>query len=252
MSGHSKWATIKRKKAKVDAQRGKIFTKLIREILTAAREGGGDQMNNARLRTAVQSARESNMPYENIERAIKRGTGELDGVSYESATFEGYAPGGIAILVTTLTDNRNRTSSEIRHLFTRYGGHMTEPNSVSYMFEKKGVIVVEQSQASEDKMYEIALDNGADDVRAEGGIYEIVCPPEAFESLRAKLKELSIPTQMAEVALYPKTAVKLDRDGAVKVLKLVAALEDLDDVQHVAGNFDISEDIMKAIEGELG
>jgi YebC/PmpR family DNA-binding regulatory protein len=252
VSGHSKWATIKRKKAKVDAQRGKTFTKLIREILTAAREGGGDLENNARLRTAVQSARESNMPFENIERAIKRGTGELDGVSYETATFEGYAPGGIAILVTTLTDNRNRTSSEIRHLFTRHGGHMTEPNSVSYMFEKKGVIVVEQAQASEDKMYEIALDNGADDVRAEGGIYEIVCPPEAFESLRVKLQEMKIPYQMAELSLYPKTAVRLDRDAAVKVLKLVSALEDLDDVQNVAGNFDISEDIMKAIEGELG
>jgi YebC/PmpR family DNA-binding regulatory protein len=252
VSGHSKWATIKRKKAKVDAQRGKIFTKLIREILTAAREGGGDVENNARLRTAVQSARENNMPYENIERAIKRGTGELDGVRYEAATFEGYAPGGIAILVTSLTDNRNRTSSEIRHLFTRHGGHMTEPNSVSYMFEKKGVIVIEGAQASEDRVFEIALENGADDVRAEGLVYEIVCPPEAFESLRGKLQEAKITWQMAEISLYPKTAVKLDRDAAVKVLKLVSALEDLDDVQHVAGNFDISDEILKAIEGELG
>jgi len=252
VSGHSKWATIKRKKAKVDAQRGKIFTKLIREILTSAREGGGDQENNARLRTAVQSAREANMPYENIERAIKRGTGELDGVSYETAMFEGYAPGGIAILVQTLTDNRNRTSSEIRHLFTRHGGHMTEPNSVSYMFEKKGVIVVEGTQTSEDKLFEIALENGADDVRAEGGVFEIVCPPDAFESLRAKLQEAKIATQMAETALYPKTAVKLERDAAVKVLKLVSSLEDLDDVQNVAGNFDISDEILKTIEGELG
>ena len=252
MSGHSKWATIKRKKAKVDAQRGKIFTKLIREILTSAREGGGDLENNARLRTAVQSARESNMPYENIERAIKRGTGELDGVSYETAMFEGYAPGGIAILVQTLTDNRNRTSSEIRHLFTRHGGHMTEPNSVSYMFEKKGVIVVEGTQASEDRVFEIALENGADDVRSEGGSFEIVCPPDAFESLRVKLQEEKIVYQMAELALYPKTAVKLDRDAAVKVLKLVSSLEDLDDVQNVAGNFDISDEILKAIEGELG
>jgi YebC/PmpR family DNA-binding regulatory protein len=252
VSGHSKWATIKRKKAKVDAQRGKIFTKLIREILTSAREGGGDLENNARLRTAVQSARENNMPYENIERAIKRGTGELDGVSYETATFEGYAPGGIAILVTTLTDNRNRTSSEIRHLFTRHGGHMTEPNSVSYMFEKKGVIVVDAAQASEDRLLEIALENGADDVRSEGGSFEIVCPPDAFEALRAKLQETKIAYQMAELALYPKTAVKVDRDAAVKVLKLVSSLEDLDDVQNVAGNFDISDDILKSIEGELG
>lgn len=252
MSGHSKWATIKRKKAKVDAQRGKIFTKLIREILTAAREGGGDLENNARLRTAVQTARESNMPYENIERAIKRGTGELDGVSYETATFEGYAPGGIAILVTTLTDNRNRTSSEIRHLFTRHGGHMTEPNSVSYLFEKKGVIVVDGAQASEDRLLEIALENGADDVRSEGGAFEIVCPPDAFETLRAKLQEAKVAYQVAELSLYPKTAVKVDRDAAVKVLKLVGSLEDLDDVQNVAGNFDISDDILKSIEGELG
>jgi YebC/PmpR family DNA-binding regulatory protein len=252
VSGHSKWATIKRKKAKVDAHRGKIFTKLIREILTAAREGGGDLENNARLRTAVQSARENNMPFENIERAIKRGTGELDGVSYETATFEGYAPGGIAILVTTLTDNRNRTSSEIRHLFTRHGGHMTEPNSVSYMFEKKGVIVVEGTQASEDRLLEIALENGADDVRSEGGVFEIVCPPDAFEPLRAKLQEEKIAYQMAEVSLYPKTAVKVDRDAAVKVLKLVSSLEDLDDVQNVAGNFDISDEVLKSIEGELG
>jgi YebC/PmpR family DNA-binding regulatory protein len=252
VSGHSKWATIKRKKAKVDAQRGKIFTKLIREILTSAREGGGDLENNARLRTAVQTARESNMPFENIERAIKRGTGELDGVSYETAIFEGYAPGGIAILVTTLTDNRNRTSSEIRHLFTRHGGHMTEPNSVSYMFEKKGVIVVEGTQASEDRVFEIALENGADDVRSEGGSFEIVCPPDAFEGLRAKLREEKIDCQMAELALYPKTAVKVDRNAAVKVLKLVSSLEDLDDVQNVAGNFDISDEILKSIEGELG
>jgi YebC/PmpR family DNA-binding regulatory protein len=252
VSGHSKWATIKRKKAKVDAQRGKIFTKLIREILTSAREGGGDLENNARLRTAVQSARESNMPYENIERAIKRGTGELDGVSYETAMFEGYAPGGIAILVVTLTDNRNRTSSEIRHLFTRHGGHMTEPNSVSYMFEKKGVIVVEGTQASEDRVFEIALENGADDVRSEGGVFEIVCPPDAFESLRAKLQEAKIAYQMAEVSLYPKTAVRVDRDAAVKVLKLVGSLEDLDDVQNVAGNFDIPDEILKTIEGDLG
>ena len=252
MSGHSKWATIKRKKAKVDAQRGKIFTKLIREILTSAREGGGDLENNARLRTAVQSARESNMPYENIERAIKRGTGELDGVSYETAIFEGYAPGGIAILVQTLTDNRNRTSSEIRHLFTRHGGHMTEPNSVSYMFEKKGVIVVEGTQASEDKVFEIALENGADDVRAEGGSFEIVCPPDAFEIAPREAAGGEDRHQMAELALYPKTAVKLERDAAVKVLKLVSSLEDLDDVQNVAGNFDISDEILKTIEGELG
>jgi YebC/PmpR family DNA-binding regulatory protein len=251
VSGHSKWSTIKRKKGKADAQRGKIFTKLIREIVTAAREGGGDSKNNSRLRVAVQSARENNMPYENVERAIQRGTGELPGVHYEAATFEGYAPGGIALLVTALTDNKNRTSSEVRHLFTRHGGHMGEPNSVSYLFEKRGVIVVEASQASEEKVFELALDNGADDVRSEGGVFEVVCAPEVFEPLREKFKGASIAPQLAEVSLYPKTTVKLDRDQAIKVLKLVSALEDLDDVQSVAANFDIPDEILKEIESEI-
>jgi len=251
VSGHSKWSTIKRKKGKADAQRGKIFTKLIRELVTAAREGGGDPKNNSRLRAAVQAARESNMPYENVERAIQRGTGELPGVSYEAATFEGYAPGGIALLVTTLTDNKNRTSSEVRHLFTRHGGHMGEPNSVSWMFEKRGVIVVEGSQASEEKVFEVALENGADDVRSEGGTIEVVCAPEVLEPLREKMKAASVPYTLAEVSLYPKSTVKLDREHASKVLKLVSALEDLDDVQHVAANFDIPEEILKEIESEI-
>ena len=175
MSGHSKWSTIKRKKAKVDAQRGKIFTKLIREIVVAAREGGGDPESNPRLRTAIQNAKENNMPMENIERAIKRGTGELPGVSYESCTFEGYAPGGVAILVEALTDNKNRTSAEVRHLFTKHGGHLGEPNSVSWMFEKKGIVVIDQSEADEEKVLEIALDNGAEDVKSESGVFEVLC-----------------------------------------------------------------------------
>jgi YebC/PmpR family DNA-binding regulatory protein len=252
VSGHSKWATIKRQKAKVDAQRGKTFTKLIRELVTAAREGGGDPGSNIRLRTAIQTARDSNMPKENIDRAIKRGTGELPGVSYESATFEGYAAGGVALLVNTLTDNRNRTSAEIRHLFTRHGGHLGEPGSVAYMFEKKGVIVIDASQASEDRVFEIALESGADDVRAEGGQLEVVCPPDKFEAVRAALAGEKIQSQLAEVSLYPKTTIRLERDGAVKVLKLVNELEDLDDVQNVAANFDIPEEILKTIEGEVG
>ena len=252
MSGHSKWATIKRSKAKVDAERGKIFTKLIRELVTAAREGGGDPTSNVRLRTAIQTARDANMPKENIDRAVKRGTGELPGVSYESATFEGYAAGGVALLVNTLTDNRNRTSAEVRHFFTRHGGHLGEPGSVAYMFEKKGVIVIEAGQASEDRVIELALETGADDVRTEGNQFEIVCAPDVFETIRAKFAEAQIPYALAEVSLQPKTTVRLDRDGAVKVLKLVNALEDMDDVQHVAANFDIPEDILKAVQGEVG
>lgn len=251
MSGHSKWSTIKRKKAKVDAARGKVFTKLIREIVVAAREGSGDTDSNPRLRTAIQAARESNMPAANIERAIQRGTGELPGVSYESHTFEGYAPGGIAVLVESLTDNHNRTSADVRHLFAKHGGHLGEPNSVSYMFESKGIIVIEQSQADEDKIFEIALDNGAEDVCSEGDVFEVLCKPDGFENLREKFKGAGIEMQLAEVSLYPKSTVTCDRNHAAKVLKLVNALEDNDDVQHVSANFDIPEEIMKEIEDEL-
>lgn len=251
MSGHSKWNTIKRKKAKVDAHRGKIFTRLIREIVVAAREGGGDQESNPRLRQAIQGARECNMPAANIERAVKRGTGELPGVLYESCTFEGYAPGGIAILVESLTDNRNRTSAEIRHLFTRHGGHLGEPNSVSYLFETKGIIVIDGAQADEEKILEIALENGAEDVRTEGDVVEVICAPEAFEDLRRSIESAGIAFQLAEVSRYPKTTVQLDRDHASKVLKLMSALEDNDDVQNVSSNFDIPDDVLKEIESEL-
>jgi YebC/PmpR family DNA-binding regulatory protein len=251
VSGHSKWSTIKRKKAKVDAERGKIFTKLIREIVVAAREGGGDADSNPRLRTAIQNARENNMPTANIDRAVKRGTGELPGVSYESYTFEGYAPGGIAILVESLTDNHKRISAEVRHLFSKHGGHLGEPNSVLFLFDSKGIIVIDESQAHEEAVFEIALDNGAEDIRSEGGVFEVICKPEDFESLREKFRDAGIAYQLAEVSLYPKTTVKLDRSQAVKVLKLVSALEDNDDVQRVSANFDIPDSVMKEIEGEL-
>ncbi|MBN1164906.1 MAG: YebC/PmpR family DNA-binding transcriptional regulator [Candidatus Krumholzibacteriota bacterium] len=251
MSGHSKWNTIKRKKAKVDAQRGKTFTKLIKEISVAAREGGGDQDSNPRLRTAVQNARESNMPVANVERAIKRGTGELPGVTYESCTFEGYAVGGVAVLVESLTDNRNRTTAEVRHLFSKHGGHLGEPNSVSYMFENKGLVVIGQSAAEEDRIYEIALENGAEDIRSEAGVFEVICAPEAFEEIREKFIDAGISWQLAEVSLHPKTTISLDLEQAKKVIKLVNALEDNDDVQRVSANFDISDDILEEIEKEL-
>lgn len=251
MSGHSKWNTIKRKKARVDAQRGKVFTKLIKEIVVAAREGGGDADSNPRLRTAVQSAREANMPAANIERAVKRGTGELPGVTYEACTFEGYAPGGVAVLVESLTDNRNRTTAEVRHLFSKYGGHLGEPNSVSYLFATKGLIVIEEGAASEEKIYEIVLENGAEDIRSEDGQYEIVCSPETFDDLRGKIVGSGIEYQIAEVALYPKTTIALDADLARKVLKLVSYLEDNDDVQRVSANFDIPGEVLAEIEGDL-
>jgi YebC/PmpR family DNA-binding regulatory protein len=251
VSGHSKWSTIKRKKAKVDAQRGKIFTKLIKEIVVAAREGGSDQNANTRLRTAVQNARDNNMPAANIEKAIKRGTGELPGVTYESCTFEGYAQGGVAILVESLTDNRNRTSADVRHIFSKHGGHLGEPNSVSWMFEQKGIIVIDGSNAEEETVLEISLENGADDVRSEGGVYEVVSSPHAYETLRERFLEKGIKPQLSEIGLYPKNTVKLDREHATKVLKLVNALEDNDDVQQVSANFDISDEILGEIESEL-
>lgn len=251
MSGHSKWSTIKRKKAKVDAERGRIFTRLIRELVVAAREGGGDPESNMRLRSAIQSARDNNMPQANVEKAIKRGTGELPGVSYESCTFEGYAQGGVAVLVESLTDNRNRTSAEVRHLFSKHGGHLGEPGSVSYLFTKKGIIVIDSASADEEKVFEIALENGAEDVRSEGNVFEVISGQEHFEELRDRFKEAGIAYQMAEVSLYPKTSIVLDRDHAVKVLKLVGALEDNDDVQRVSANFDIPEEIMSELEGDF-
>jgi len=251
VSGHSKWSTIKRKKAKVDAERSKIFTKLIKEIVVSAREGGGDQSANTRLRTAVQNARDNNMPAANIEKAIKRGTGELPGVTYESCTFEGYAPGGVAILVESLTDNRNRTSAEVRHASSKYGGHLGEPNSVSWMFEQKGIIIIDGNLAEEETVLEISLENGADDVRSEGGVYEVLSSPQAYESLRERFLEKGIKPQLSEIGLYPKNTVKLDREHAATVLKLVNVLEDNDDVQQVSANFDISDEILGEIESEL-
>ncbi len=251
MSGHSKWSTIKRKKGKADAERGKIFTKLIKEIVVAAREGGGDPDTNPRLRTAIHAARDANMPAANMDKAILRGTGELPGVVYEAATFEGYALGGVAVLVESLTDNRNRTTADVRHIFTKHGGHLGEPGSVSYMFESKGLVVIDQSAAKEDRIYEIALENGAEDIISEDDHFEVICPPEALEGIREGILAAGIEYQVAEVSLHPKITVGLDSDKAVKVLKLVAALEDNDDVQRVTANFDITDEILREIEDQI-
>ena len=251
MSGHSKWSTIKRKKGKADAERGKIFTKLIKEIVVAAREGGGDPDTNPRLRTGVQAARDANMPVTNIDKAIARGTGDLAGVVYESATFEGYALGGVAVLVESLTDNKNRTTAEVRHIFTKHGGHLGEPGSVAYMFESKGMVVIDQASAEEDKVYEIALENGAEDIKTEDDHFEIICSPESFEGVREAIVSAGIEYQVAEVSLHPTTTVGLESDKAVKVLKLVSSLEDNEDVQRVSANFDISDEILGEIEDQI-
>ena len=251
MSGHSKWSTIKRKKGKADAERGKIFTKLIKEIVVAARESGGDPDTNPRLRTAIQAARDANMPASNMDKAIARGTGELPGVVYEAATFEGYALGGVAVLVESLTDNRNRTTAEVRHIFSKHGGHLGEPGSVAYMFESKGLVVIDQAAAEEDRVYEIALENGAEDIISENDHFEVICPPEALEGIRDGILAAGIEYQVAEVSLHPKITVGLDSGKAIRVLKLVAALEDNDDVQRVSANFDITDEILREIEDQI-
>jgi YebC/PmpR family DNA-binding regulatory protein len=245
MSGHSKWSTIKHKKAAKDAKRGKIFTKLIKEITVAARLGGGDINSNPRLRTAVLTARSNSMPSENIERAIKKGTGELEGVAYEEVQYEGYGPGGVAIIAQVLTDNKNRTVSEIRRLFAKHGGNLGETGCVSWMFDKKGLLAVEKSQVDEEKLLEIVLDAGAEDVRDEGEIFEIVTPPEAFERVKERLDQEKIAVASAQVTLVPKSTVDVDEKHVEQVLKLTEELEDHDDVQSVSANFNIATELMQ-------
>ena len=246
MSGHSKWSTIKRKKEKTDSERGKVFTKVIKEITIAARVGGGDQGANPRLRTAVLAAKAVNMPASNIEKAIKKGTGELPGVSYEEVTYEGYGPGGVAVFLEVTTDNKNRTVAEIRHLFTRFGGNLGETGSVSWMFEKKGVIYVEKSKVkNEEQLLTVVLDAGAEDMSAENGTYKITTPPHDLENVKQALEKSQIPLTEAEVTMLPKSQIKLEGKDAEQMLKLMDALEDHDDVQKVYANFDISEEIME-------
>jgi YebC/PmpR family DNA-binding regulatory protein len=239
MSGHSKWATIKHKKGALDAKRGKIFTRLIKEIAVAAKNGGGDPDGNPRLRTAILAAKAENMPADNIKRAIQRGTGELEGVSYEEASFEGYGPGGVAVLVDVLTDNRNRAVSEIRHTFAKNGGNLGESGSVRFMFSKKGLIAVEKSAASEEKLMDIVLENGGEDLSDEGDTWEIVTDTGSFEAVAGAVKSAGIPTVMSEVTMIASTYTKLEGAAAAQMMRLLDALEDLDDVQNVHSNVDM-------------
>ena len=243
MAGHSKWANIKHRKGAQDAKRGKIFTKLIKEIITAARIGGGDIDSNPRLRSAVMAAKGENMPKDNWERAIKKGTGELEGVNYEEATYEGYGPGGAAIFVDALTDNKNRAVSEIRHAMTKHGGNMGENGCVAYMFDKKGYLVVEQSAAEEDALMEIALEAGAEDVREDGSNFEIITAPEEYETVKEAIDTAPIAAIAAEITMLPQTMTALDGKDALKMIKLIDALEDCDDVQKVYTNADIPDDL---------
>ncbi|MBK6723020.1 MAG: YebC/PmpR family DNA-binding transcriptional regulator [Acidobacteria bacterium] len=246
MSGHSKWHTIKHKKGALDAKRGKIFTKLIKEITVAARTGGsGDVDSNARLRKAVTDAKGMNMPNDTIDRAIKRGTGALEGVAYEEITYEGYGPGGVAVLVETMTDNRNRTVAEIRHLFGKNGGNMGEAGSVAWMFDKKGYIVVDKAAKSEDELFEITIEAGADDMQDEGEVFEIFTSPDSFEAVSDAIKAAGIEPQAAEVSMIPQNYIALTGQEAKTMMKLYDALDDNDDVQKVYANFDIDESEME-------
>jgi YebC/PmpR family DNA-binding regulatory protein len=245
MSGHSKWSSIKHKKAAKDAKKGKLFSKLIKEITVAARMGGGDINANPRLRTAVLTAKAASMPNDNIDRAIKKGTGELGGAVFEEVHYEGYGPGGAAIMVQVLTDNKNRTVQEIRHLFTRYGGNLGETGCVAWMFDKKGLITVERSQIDEDRLFGLALEAGAEDVRDEDGLFEIITQPEDFDKVREALEREKIATETAQVTMLPKSTVTVEERHAEQILKLTEELEDHDDVQSVSANFNIPNEYLE-------
>ena len=246
MSGHSKWATIKHKKGALDAKRGKIFTRLIKEITIAAKGGGGDPDGNPRLRTAIAAAKAENMPADNIKRAIQKGTGELEGASYEEIQFEGYGPGGVAVIVQSMTDNRNRAVSEIRHAFSKNGGNLGETGSVGYMFAKKGLIVIAKSAADEDKLTEIVLESGAEDLSDEGEYWEITTSPKDFDAVLEAVKKAGIATESAEVTMLASTYTKLEGTQAAAMVRLLDAIEDLDDTQNVYSNFDMDEEAVSA------
>jgi YebC/PmpR family DNA-binding regulatory protein len=239
MSGHSKWHSIKHKKAAADSKRGRLFTRLIKEMTVAARTGGGDVDSNPRLRLAVSNAKSANMPAENIKRAIMRGTGELPGVSYEDVSYEGYGPGGVALFIQTLTDNRNRTVAEVRHLLSKNGGNLGESGCVAWMFERKGYFVVDKSVAGEEQLLEIVLEAGGEDIREDEGNFEILTTPESFETVKAALESAGIATSVAEISMLPQNFVKLAGKEAQSMLKLMEALEDHEDIQNVWANFDI-------------
>lgn len=247
MSGHSKWATIKHKKAALDSKRGKVFTRLIKEIMIAARGGGGDPDGNPRLRTAIIAAKAVSMPADNIKRAVMRGTGEIEGGQIDEILFEGYGPGGAAVLVNTATDNRNRTVSEIRHMFSKNGGNLGEVGSVAWMFERKSQIIIDADKTTEDQLMNIALDAGADDIREEDGAWEVLSAPEAHDAVLVALEKAKIPTESAEVAMVPKNTVKLEGKNATAMLKLYDQLEEHDDVQNVYGNYEVDEAEVEAL-----
>jgi YebC/PmpR family DNA-binding regulatory protein len=249
MSGHSKWATIKHKKGALDAKRGKAFTRLIKEITIAARQGGGDVDGNPRLRSAVAAAKAENMPAENIKRAIQRGTGELPGTTYEEISFEGYGPGGVALIVEATTDNRNRAVSEIRHTFAKGGGNLGEPNSVRFMFSKKGIIAVAKDAATEEQLMNIVLESGGEDLNDEGETWEIITEPQSYEAVAQAVRDAKIETVMSELTMIASTYTKLEGAVAAQMLRLLEALEDNDDVQNVYSNFDMDSQQMEEVAG---
>jgi len=244
MAGHSHWARIKHKKKVTDARRGKLWSKLSRDLIVAARVGGGDPSMNPRLRLAIEKARSANMPKDTIEKAIKKGTGELEGESYEEILYEGYGPSGVAVMCQVLTDNRNRTSAEIKKLFERCGGNLGATNCVAWMFKPKGIITVNQDDADEERLMELAVETGADDVRRQGNVFEILCEPAVFAQLRAALEASEIPIESADLSMIPTSTVTLDAETGRRVLRLMEELDEHDDVQNVYSNFDIPEDIV--------
>lgn len=248
MSGHSKWSSIKHKKGATDAKRGKVFTRLIKEITVAARMGGGgDPASNPRLRTAIQAAKNENMPKDNIERAIKKGTGELEGVNYEESTYEGYGPGGAAIFIESLTDNKNRAVADIRHILSKAGGNLGENGCVAWMFDKKGYIAVEKEAVDEDALMEVAIDAGAEDVREEGATFEVITAPQDYESVKAAMDSASISCLVAEITMLPQSNINLEGKEAEQMVKLMETLEDCEDVQRVYTNADIPDEIMNSV-----
>lgn len=249
MSGHSKWATIKRKKGKADAERGRMFTKLIKEITVIARDGGGDPDANPRLRSAIMGAKAANMPSDNITRAIKKGTGELPGVTYVDSSYEGYGINGVAVFIKVLTDNKNRTVAEIRHTFGKFGGNLGENGCVAWMFDNNGIITVETSVCDEDTLMEIIIDAGASDMTKQGDVFEILTPPADLEQVKSAIEAKSIPIASAEVTMIPQNTVKLNEKQAGTMIKLYEALEEHDDVQKVYANFDIDDTIMEKLLG---
>lgn len=250
MSGHSRWAGIKHKKAIIDAKKGKVFTRVAREIVIAARQGGGKPEANPRLRKAIEDARAVNMPQDNVKRAVQKGTGEIPGVSFEEMTYEGYGPGGVAVFIEATTDNKNRTTSDLRHLFDSHGGNLGETGSVAFMFEQKGFITVAKSSMAEDKITDLIIEAGADDIKTEDDLYEVYTPPHDMEAVKAKLLAAKAEVLSAEVQLIPKNTVPLEGDVARRCLSLMNALEDYDDVKTASANFDISKETMEKVTSE--